>query len=47
MVYSEYDTNSLKFRIGTRRFKLQDVANNQIASDLITTSSFADIQVAA
>ncbi len=36
------DTNSLKFRIGTRRFKLQDVANNQIASDLTTTSSFAD-----
>ena len=36
------DTNTLKFRIGTRRFKLQDVANNQIASDLTTTSSFAD-----
>ena len=36
------DTNNLKFRIGTRRFKLQDVANNQVASDLTTTSSFAD-----
>ena len=36
------DTNTLRFRIGTRRFKLQDVANNQIASDLTTTSSFAD-----
>ena len=36
------DTNTLKFRIGTRRFKLQDVANNQVASDLTTTSSFAD-----
>ena len=36
------DTNNLKFRIGTRRFKLQDVANNQVASDLVTTSSFAD-----
>ena len=36
------DTNTLKFRIGTRRFKLQDVANNQVASDLVTTSSFAD-----
>ena len=36
------DTNNLRFRIGTRRFKLQDVANNQVASDLTTTSSFAD-----
>ena len=36
------DTNNLKFRIGTRRFKLQDVANNQVASDLVTRSSFAD-----
>ena len=36
------DTDNLKFRIGTRRLKLQDVANNQVASDLITTSSFAD-----
>jgi len=36
------DTNNLKFRIGTRRLKLMDVANNQIASDLVTTSSFAD-----
>ena len=36
------DSNNLKFRIGTRRLKLMDVANNQIASDLVTTSSFAD-----
>ena len=36
------DTDSLKFRIGTRRFKLIDVANTQVAGDLRTTSSFAD-----
>ena len=36
------DTEEMKFRIGTRRFKLQDVANTQIATDLVTTSSFAD-----
>ena len=36
------DTEEMKFRVGTRRFKLQDVANTQIATDLVTTSSFSD-----
>ena len=36
------DTGEMKFRVGTRRFKLIDVANTQVAGDLRTTSSFAD-----
>ena len=34
--------DNLKFRIGTRRFVLKDVANTAIESDLLTTSAFGD-----
>jgi len=36
------NTDSLKFRVGTKRFSLKDVANTVTQSDLITTSAFGD-----
>lgn len=34
--------DNLKFRVGTRRFELKDVANTQTQSDLLTTSAHGD-----
>jgi hypothetical protein len=36
------NTDALKFRIGTKRFELKDVANTITQSSLITTSAFGD-----
>jgi len=36
------NTDTLKFRVGTKRFALKDVANTVTQSDLITTSAFGD-----
>lgn len=36
------NTDTLKFRIGTKRFELKDVANTITQSSLITTSAFGD-----
>lgn len=44
-VYANFripNDNELKFRIGTRRFELKDVANTQTQSSLITTSAHGD-----
>jgi len=36
------NTDTLKFRIGTKRFELKDIANTITESSLITTSAFGD-----
>ena len=36
------NTDTLKFRIGTKRFEFKDVANTITQSSLITTSAFGD-----
>ena len=44
-VYANFripNTDSLKFRIGTKRFELKDIANTITESNLITTSAFGD-----
>jgi hypothetical protein len=41
-VFRVPNDNNLKFRVGTRRFELKDIANTQTQSSLITTSAHGD-----
>lgn len=41
-VFRVPNDNNLKFRVGTRRFELKDIANTQTQSSLVTTSAHGD-----